>query len=171
MLALMEHLDATPRAVSSSGQTSSECSPCPRSARSPFGGRTAVKVSGRQTSGRFTVLETTSQPGDGMARHRHAYEEEWFHVVRGRFAFELDGRQVLLGPGGSLFAPRHATHGFTNVGDGPGVLLTVSSPAGLDELVRTTDELERELGPLETFMFLPLWEEYGLEMGSGQPVG
>ena len=49
-----------------------------------------VRVSPATTGGAVTVIETTNAPGFGPPLHRHR-EAEIFHVLAGRYLFEVDG--------------------------------------------------------------------------------
>jgi mannose-6-phosphate isomerase-like protein (cupin superfamily) len=42
--------------------------------------------------------------------HKHDTEDEFFHVVSGRFLIDLEGRTVDLGPGQSVVIPKGVRH-------------------------------------------------------------
>ena len=42
--------------------------------------------------------------------HKHDNEDEFFHVVSGRLAIDLEGRTVELGPGQGFTIPRTVVH-------------------------------------------------------------
>jgi len=42
--------------------------------------------------------------------HKHDREDEFFHVVSGRLAIDLEGRTVELGPGQGFTVPRTVVH-------------------------------------------------------------
>jgi len=91
-----------------------------------------IKVSSKDTEGRFTACEVLTEARTGPPRHAHRYEDQWFHVIEGDILFELGGRKVPAPPGTSLFVPRDVPHSYRNLGDRPGRMLLVAVPGGLD---------------------------------------
>ncbi len=90
----------------------------------------SIKVSAGDTGGAFLAFEHRDMRGGGPPRHVHHDQDEWFYVLKGEFAFEIGDQQFRLGPGDSLFAPRKIRHGWAHVGEQPGTLLTIVTPAG-----------------------------------------
>jgi quercetin dioxygenase-like cupin family protein len=93
----------------------------------------ADKLSSRDTGGQLYIFEHRNQGKGGPPRHIHFEQDEWFYVVKGEYAFEIGGEKFRLTAGDTMFAPRNVTHGWANVGDEPGTLLTLVSPAGTFE--------------------------------------
>lgn len=87
------------------------------------------KVAAPDGSGLF-VIEITHHARGGPARHLHRDQEEWFYVLEGAFAFEVDAVSTTHGPGDSLLVPRGVPHVWAFVGDGRGRLLITFTPAG-----------------------------------------
>jgi uncharacterized cupin superfamily protein len=77
-----------------------------------------------------TFFEHPNQGKGGSPRHIHFEQDEWFYVVKGEYAFEIGGEMFRLTAGDIMFAARNLTHGWANVGDEPGTLLTLVSRAG-----------------------------------------
>ena len=100
----------------------------------------ANKLSGKDTGGQLYIFEHRDMGKGGPPRHIHFEQDEWFYVVAGEFAFEVGERKTRLSAGDTLFAPRNVPHGWANVGDEPGTLLTIVSPVGPFEnfLMETT---------------------------------
>lgn len=90
----------------------------------------AIKVSAQDTGGALLVFEHRNMGKGGPPRHVHFEQDEWFQVIRGEYAFEIGDGKYRLYPGDSLLAPRMIPHAWANVGDEPGTVLTVVSPAG-----------------------------------------
>jgi mannose-6-phosphate isomerase-like protein (cupin superfamily) len=69
-------------------------------------------------SGRLEVLEIRLQPGSATAPEpqRHAGEEEFMLIVKGRGRLELGGRSYELGPGDSATYVPSQPHRLVNVG-------------------------------------------------------
>jgi mannose-6-phosphate isomerase-like protein (cupin superfamily) len=84
------------------------------------------------TGGMCNIFESRTMPGGGPPLHRHSVDDEFFFILHGRFEFVLDGRRFVAEPGAFLVAPRGSTHTFTNAGSGPGRMLVITMPGGLD---------------------------------------
>lgn len=96
-----------------------------------------VLLSGDQTSGSHAVFEDIVQPGQGPGRHIHHGQDETFLFEEGRFDVEIDGVRHHMQPGDVGFVPRGTVHAFRNVGDTPGRLRYVFTPAGqFEDMVR-----------------------------------
>jgi mannose-6-phosphate isomerase-like protein (cupin superfamily) len=100
----------------------------------------SIKVSGKDTGGRFFIFEHREMGKGGPPRHVHHDQDEWFYVLQGEYAFEVGERKFRLCAGESLLAPRKLPHGWANVGSQPGTLMTLVSPVGSFEtfLLETT---------------------------------
>jgi quercetin dioxygenase-like cupin family protein len=98
-----------------------------------FGNQFLLKVDGAASQGAMAFLTGTFAPGTGAIPHLHRGHDEIFYVLDGRFRFHLGEEQTESGPGGLLFAPRNAAHGFTNIGDSTGSLIGVVAPAGYEQ--------------------------------------
>jgi mannose-6-phosphate isomerase-like protein (cupin superfamily) len=113
----------------------------------------ADKLSSHDTGGQLYIFEHRNQGKGGPPRHVHFDQDEWFYVVKGEYAFEIGGEKFRLRAGDTMFAPRKVAHGWANIGDEPGTLLTLVSPVGtfeefLHETTRHTalppqEEIER----------------------------
>lgn len=78
-------------------------------------------------------LFTCSEPKHGSLLHQHTREDEIFEVISGSFEIEV-GFQSFCGDAGfSVLAPKGIPHRWTNVGSGPGQLLSTYSPGGLEK--------------------------------------
>jgi len=102
----------------------------------------STKVSSKDTEGRFYLFEHTNMGKGGPPRHIHYAQDEWFYAIRGEFAMEVGDERFRLKPGDSLFAPRMIPHAWAHIGDQPGTLMTLVSPAGTFEtFIRDTARL------------------------------
>lgn len=90
----------------------------------------AIKVSGKDTNGQVLLFEHREMGKGGPPRHVHFDQDEWFYVLQGNYAFEIGDEDFRLKAGDSIFAPRGVPHGWANVGEGPGTVLTMVSPVG-----------------------------------------
>lgn len=93
-----------------------------------------VKVDGRETEGRYTLLDHVVAPLPliGAPPHVHHAEDEAWFVLEGRLVFTVDGSTIEAGPGGYVFVPRGHVHSFYNPGPAPARTLLILSPAGLE---------------------------------------
>lgn len=72
----------------------------------------------RDTDGEVFRAEGRFPPG-GFAgvEHVHPLQDEHFKVLAGRAAFQVDGRELVLGPGEEIDVPMGTRHTFGNAGD------------------------------------------------------
>ncbi|MEJ0003697.1 MAG: cupin domain-containing protein [Pararobbsia sp.] len=86
----------------------------------------APSISGNAMS----MIETCNAPGFGPPFHRHA-ETEIFHVLEGRYLFEVEGNRFVAHVGDTITVPGGLAHGFVNLDDQPARQLVTIVP-GLD---------------------------------------
>ena len=89
-------------------------------------------VSGRQTAGRYTMIDMHVPPGGGPAPHRHDFEE-MFTVLEGEIEATFRGERTTVRTGETINIPSNAPHSFTNASEAPARLLCVCAPAGQEE--------------------------------------
>lgn len=92
-----------------------------------------ILVAGRDTDGRYALIDMTVPPGGGPPPHRHAFEE-LFHVLEGELEVTIRGETRTAVAGESVNVPGGARHTFRNAGSAPVRMLTFVAPAGLEEL-------------------------------------
>ncbi|SAK99710.1 Cupin domain protein [Caballeronia fortuita] len=80
------------------------------------------------TEGRATLIETHDAPGFGPPMHRHGNETEVFHVLQGRYLFEVDGERRIVSAGETLTALAGTKHRFVNIDDETSPMLVLISP-------------------------------------------
>jgi mannose-6-phosphate isomerase-like protein (cupin superfamily) len=102
----------------------------------PTGDTAVVMADTDQTGGAMSVLDLVVAPQVGPALHRHEREDELWVVVEGEFRFKAGDQMLGASTGGLAFGPRGVPHCFQNVGDQPGRLLIVTTPAGLEGFFR-----------------------------------
>ena len=99
-----------------------------------------ILVSGRDTGGRYTLIDMHVPPGGGPPPHRHDFEE-LFSVLDGEIEATFRGEKLRLGPGETINIPANAPHSFTNAGAGPARLLCMCTPAGQEEFFLEVGQL------------------------------
>ncbi len=117
-----------------------------------------VLLSGKETNGKYAIVESITQPGDGVPLlHTHP-QQETFLVLEGSYEIfrrdEEGNKYATPAPAGSMVhVPGGAPHGFQNVGNTPGKLLLTFEPAG------NMEALFEEIGiPVEDKNNPPLME-------------
>lgn len=91
-----------------------------------------VLISGRDTGGRYCLIDMLVPTGGGPPPHRHDFEE-MFSVVEGEIELTFRGEKVLAKAGTTVNIPANAPHSFKNVAARRARLLCVCSPAGQEE--------------------------------------
>jgi mannose-6-phosphate isomerase-like protein (cupin superfamily) len=91
------------------------------------------KMTAEDTQGAYTILEALVPPDSGSGLHRHWSYDEAALVVDGKFECHIDGKQVTLGGGESVYWPRGAAHKFRSIGPDSGRILFVCSPGKIFE--------------------------------------
>lgn len=92
--------------------------------------RIFFKVSTGDSHGSLLVVEMTHHTRGGPVRHLHYEQDEWFYIVEGEYVFEIGHERIRLKPGDSVFGPRKVPHVWAFVGDQPGRILFIFTPAG-----------------------------------------
>ncbi len=72
-----------------------------------------------ETQGAYLLEQIELAPHGGNALHYHLTFTERFEVLDGRLHIELDGQQLILGPGESAFVPLKAQHRFYSTSETP----------------------------------------------------
>ncbi|WP_020668289.1 cupin domain-containing protein [Amycolatopsis nigrescens] len=91
-----------------------------------------ILLSGKQTDGRYCLIDMRVPPGGGPPPHRHDFEE-MFTILEGQLRFTFRGEDVLVNAGETVNIPANAPHFFRNVSDQPARMLCMCTPAGQDE--------------------------------------
>ena len=91
-----------------------------------------ILLSGRDTAGRFCLIDMHIPPGGGPPPHRHDFEES-FILLDGEIEATFRDQKSTAKAGDTLHIPANAPHQFHNVSDQPVRLLCICSPAGQDD--------------------------------------
>src|ERR687893_380796 len=103
-----------------------------------MGGLATVKATGKETDGRYTLIEIFEPEGEGPL-HVHHREDEGFFIIEGELTFQIGEETIKASPGSFVFGPKDVPHTYT-VDSGPARLLFLLSPAGFEGFVETTSE-------------------------------
>lgn len=107
-----------------------------------------IKATGKETGGRYTLVEVLEPEGEEAPLHVHHREDESFWILEGELTFEVGEETIKASPGSFVFGPKGVPHRYT-VDSGPARLLFILSPAGFEEFIYATSEpaQERTLPP------------------------
>jgi Cupin domain len=119
-----------------------------------------VRASGQSTGGALSLFEELPPMADTPA-HVHSNEDELFYVLEGEHVIEVGDRELRIGPGGSVFAPRGIPHSQRRVVPGEGRLLVVTTPGGLDGFFRELAAADAA-GTLGPDAYTAASEKYGI---------
>ncbi|HEX5379113.1 MAG TPA: cupin domain-containing protein, partial [Phenylobacterium sp.] len=104
--------------------------------------RGRILVFGRDTGGRYSLMEWTVAAGEppphglppDYGPHLHRDIEETFLIRKGRLEFLLGAAVASLGPGDFVRVPPGTRHGYANVSGAPVEMLVGFHPGGFEEL-------------------------------------
>jgi quercetin dioxygenase-like cupin family protein len=104
------------------------------------GGTYTILVTGKDTNGRYCLVDMLVPPGGGPPPHRHDFEE-MFTILDGEIELTFRGDAHTARAGSTLNIPSNAPHSFKNKSDKPARLLCMCSPAGQDEFFMAVGDL------------------------------
>ncbi len=91
-----------------------------------------ILLTGKETAGRYCLIDMFLPPGGGPPPHRHDFEET-FSLLEGELEFVFRGAKVVAREGETIHVPANAPHQFHNSSAGPARMLCICSPAGQEE--------------------------------------
>jgi mannose-6-phosphate isomerase-like protein (cupin superfamily) len=97
-------------------------------------GGTTVRITSQQTEGDYCVCEMTTMPGEGVSRHVHDRDEEFYYILEGAYEMQAGDERFTAEAGSLVVIPREVPHQFRNAGQVPARALMIFRPGGFDEL-------------------------------------
>ena len=91
-----------------------------------------ILLTGKDTAGRYCLIDMHVPPGGGPPPHRHDFEES-FTVLEGEIEATFRGEHSTVRAGQVINIPANAPHQFRNASTQPARLLCLCSPAGQEE--------------------------------------
>lgn len=91
-----------------------------------------ILLAGKDTAGRFCLIDMHIPPGGGPPPHRHNFEES-FILLEGEIEATFRGVKSVVKEGETVHIPANAPHQFQNTSSRPTRLLCICSPAGQEE--------------------------------------
>ena len=131
-----------------------------------IGNALTIRIHGCDTGGTLAVVESVDQPGDGPPPHIHHCEDETFQILEGEYEFTVAGKTITAKKGATVFAPRGIPHCFRYIGQTPGRLMCVITPAGFERFFQEVGALARQEQEIPRVM--EIGTKYGLEFLSPQ---
>lgn len=89
-------------------------------------------LTGKDTNGKYCLIDMHVPPGGGPPLHRHNFEE-MFTMLDGEAEFTFRGEKKIVRAGETINIPANAPHHFTNGSKSPMRMLCMCAPAGQDE--------------------------------------
>ena len=89
-------------------------------------------LTGKETAGRFCLIDMFVPPGGGPPPHRHDFEET-FTLLEGELDVVFCGAKQVVRAGETIHVPANAPHQFHNSSTRPVRMLCICSPAGQEE--------------------------------------
>jgi quercetin dioxygenase-like cupin family protein len=91
-----------------------------------------ILLTGKDTAGRYCLIDMLVPPGGGPPPHRHDFEE-MFTILEGEIEVTFRGAKSVVRTGETVNIPANAPHAFRNRSERPARLLCLCSPAGQGE--------------------------------------
>ena len=91
-----------------------------------------------QLDGHFSIMEGEVRPGELLAFHTHANEDQHMYIINGTLNFEIGGAEGLrftAGAGSHVLKPRGITHGFWNLSEETVRYVETSTRSGFEHFV------------------------------------
>lgn len=97
-----------------------------------FGIPMVIRIHGRDTGGVVSAVESHDVPGGGPPPRIHQREDETFQVLEGEYEWTVSDKKFVARKGETIFAPRGLPHTYRYLGQTPGRLMCVITPAGFE---------------------------------------
>jgi mannose-6-phosphate isomerase-like protein (cupin superfamily) len=94
-----------------------------------------ILVTGKDTAGRFCLIDMFVPPGGGPPPHRHDFEET-FSLIDGELELTFRGEKSTIRAGETVNIPANAPHQFHNSSIQPARMFCICAPAGQEEFFR-----------------------------------
>ncbi len=102
-----------------------------------------ILLMGKDTNGRYCLIDMHVPPGGGPPPHRHDFEES-FTILEGEIETTFRGEKSIVRAGETVNVPANAPHQFHNKSEQPARLLCLCSPAGQEEFLALVQTLSIE---------------------------
>ncbi len=103
-----------------------------------------IRIHGRDTGGVISAVESHDLPNGGPPPHIHHREDETFQILEGEYEWTVGGDTFIAKKGDTVFAPRGVPHTYRYVGNPPGRLMCIITPAGFEGFFQDIGTLSPE---------------------------
>ncbi|TFV86671.1 cupin domain-containing protein [Blastococcus sp. CT_GayMR20] len=135
-----------------------------------LGSTYTTKAAGDVSAGAYWLVEEEFW-ADTTPLHTHTAAEEAFYVLSGEVTAWMDGAETLLRPGAFLLVPRGTPHALRRVSDDAVRMLTLVTPAGLEEFFAAVVREGEEALLADPDRLVELAASYGTEIVGEYPAG
>jgi len=97
-----------------------------------------IHTTGKETEGRYSMVELYATKEGEVPWHVHHGEDEAFYIMDGEMTLYVGDKSIKGRPGDFIFAPRDVPHRYTVDTPGHVRVLMIFSPAGFEDFVRAT---------------------------------
>lgn len=106
-----------------------------------------ILASGSETNGRYALLETLVEPGQGAPLHLHEREEEAFFILEGDMVFFTGNEKIKAPEGSFLNCSVNTVRGFRNETQKTARMLILLAPPGLEDMFEEDGEVLENTHP------------------------
>ena len=122
-----------------------------------------IRLHGRDTGGVVSAVESHDVPGGGPPPHIHQREDETFQILEGEYEWTVGGKTFIATKGTTIFAPRGIPHTYRYLGQTPGRLMCIMTPAGFEGFFEDIGALSPQQQQ-EVPRVLEIARKYGMEV-------
>jgi quercetin dioxygenase-like cupin family protein len=95
-----------------------------------------IHTTGKETNGKYCVIELYATKEGSPPWHIHHREDEGFYILDGKLTVSVGDKTYKATNGDFLLAPKDIPHTYTVDSPGHARILLICSPAGFEEAVR-----------------------------------
>jgi quercetin dioxygenase-like cupin family protein len=106
-----------------------------------------IHVTGKETNGRYSMVELFATKEGEVPWHVHHDEDEGFFIIEGEISVYIDDKDIKGRPGDFIFAPKDVPHRYSVDSPGHARMLMMFSPSGFENFVRATSVPATSLTP------------------------
>jgi quercetin dioxygenase-like cupin family protein len=125
---------------------------------SVLGDDQTIKLTGKETDGKLTVIIQKLPAGAGVPMHTHSREDENFEVIDGEIEIETGGETLLFTRGDIIYLPKYTPHSLKAKTDSQLRINLV--PAGIENMFGELSQLTE--GPPEFAKVAAICAKYGV---------
>jgi mannose-6-phosphate isomerase-like protein (cupin superfamily) len=128
-----------------------------------LGASYTVKVSGAETRGSYSLVETVAPAQSAVPPHIHRKEQETFYILEGTMEMQCDGKTFVATKGATVMLPQNVPHSYRNPGDVPAKFLVLLEPSGFEGFFEEAGQLPADQPP-DLAKIAAIGKKYGLEL-------